>query len=119
MRLIEGDAAKPAVPAIAAPAFPEVDRPRIALRRFATTSGQSVLTIRPDNQLDVVGHQAVRPNLQAPARALLLQQVQIGPVLFRAEEHRLPAIAALGDMLGQVGHRNTRQPRHAASLLMR
>jgi hypothetical protein len=53
--------------------------------------------------MDMVGHQTPRPNFDMVFSAPFSHQIDIGMVIVVAEKSLLPAIAALGDMVGSTG----------------
>ena len=55
------------------------------------------------NQVDVVGHQAIGENLDLMAAAVFFQPFEINLAVFFREKHIVPAVAALGDVVGKSG----------------
>ena len=64
--------------------------------------------LRREHEVDVVGHQAIRPHLDRGLAALLREQVAIERVIGRREEHGLTAVAALGHVMRMARNDNAR-----------
>jgi hypothetical protein len=52
--------------------------------------------------MNVIGHQAIRPNPNPTLRGPLGHRFQVGRVVFLAEERLLPPIAALRNVVRQT-----------------
>ena len=74
--------------------------------------GQTLFCGRDDNEVVVVRHETVGPELQAKAGRLVLQEGQIELVVLLTKEDGLAAVPTLGDVVGNVGDRNAGQARH-------
>jgi hypothetical protein len=81
-----------------------VDDAAITAVRFADGARQPVWPIGNEDQMDVVGHQALAPHRHAMFSAFHGQEIAIKLVIGVAEENRLAAIAALRDMMRQSGN---------------
>ena len=64
------------------------------------------------DQMDMVGHKAIRPDLYLVSAAPLCHQLQVGLVIFIAEERLLPAVSPLSDVMRQTRCNNTCQSGH-------
>ncbi|MDX6751047.1 hypothetical protein SH611_14595 [Geminicoccaceae bacterium 1502E] len=64
--------------------------------------------------MNVVGHQAPRPDLEAGGARVLAQEPLVEGVVVRAEEHLLAAVAALGNVVQQAGGDDAGETGHAA-----
>jgi hypothetical protein len=62
--------------------------------------------------MDMIGHQAVRPDLDLVSAAPLSHQFQVALVIFVTKERLLSAVSALGDVMGQTSCDNTYQSSH-------
>ena len=62
---------------------------------FTDRAPQGVFRLRDRDKVNVIGHQAISPNLHATLRGPLGHQLQVGRVVFLAEEGLLPTIPAL------------------------
>jgi hypothetical protein len=84
---------------------------------LADGPGQPLLRLRHRDQMDVIGHQAVAPNLDAPFAAPLGYQLQLRGIVFVAEKRLLSAISPLRYVVRQARHDQSRKSRHARILL--
>ena len=66
--------------------------------------------------MDVVGHQAVRPDLHAMTAAPLGHEPELCPVIVIAKERLLAAIAPLRDMMRITRNDDTCESRHGRTL---
>ena len=116
VRLVHDEGCKPSLPQVSPPFLAEVDAPRIAPMSLANGTRQSIFRPRHRNQMNVIGHQAVRPNVDAALAAPLGHQIQVGRIIVVAKERLLPAVAPLRYVMRQAGHDQSRKPRHARIL---
>ncbi len=70
-----------------------------------------------DNQVDVIGHQTVRPDLDASFPGLLGKEAAIDLLVAVFEEDRLPAIAALRHVMRAVGNDDASETGDARDLV--
>ena len=70
---------------------------------MAAALGGHAPSRRGGDEMDVVVHQAVAEQLQPEALRLRRQQFEVHPPIVVHEEHVLPVIAALGDMVRNAG----------------
>jgi hypothetical protein len=84
---------------MARPVEPRVDGPGVAPVRFGKGGPQPILVRRRQDQVDMIGHQAISPDLRIGATRRRRDQTAVKPIILGPEEHRLAAIAALGDMV--------------------
>ena len=68
---------------------------------------------RDHDEVNVVGHQAVSPDLGPAPPRRRADQIQIGPVVVITEEDLFAAVAPLGDVVSQVRNDDTGQAGHA------
>ena len=92
-------------------------RPRVgeggeAPVRLADRLGQPIGAGGNEDQMNMVGHQAIGPAGHAIGAATLGHQIAIERVVARLDEQRLPPIAALGDVVGKVGDDDAGQTGH-------
>ncbi len=66
--------------------------------------------------MDVVGHQAIAPDLNAGRTAALAEELAIGAVVVVAEEHLLTPVAPLGDEVRLPFDHHPSQSRHELML---
>ena len=88
--------------------MPGLTRPRIEIAgiqpmRAAHRQSEARVVPRRQNEMHVVGHQAIGPNRNAEPGARLRHPITIERVIAVAEKHPLAAIAALRDVMGQAG----------------
>jgi hypothetical protein len=81
--------------------------------RLAERARQRLGRVRHQDQMHMVGHQAVAPDLDAGLGAALGQKVAVEREVGRLEEHRLAPVAALGDVVGKAWNDNAADTRHA------
>ena len=62
-----------------------------------------------------VGHQTVRPHLDARLAAPLGEEIEVQGVILVGEEHRHAAVAALGDVMAVAGNDEAGDAGHRAS----
>jgi uncharacterized protein with ACT and thioredoxin-like domain len=73
---------------------------------------QAILIAGLQDQVDVVGHQAIAQHLDARRPATRGQFVPIGQLVVVAEENLLSAVAALGHMVRRVADNHSRETGH-------
>lgn len=69
-----------------------------------------------EDQMDVVGHEAVSNQGYPVQSEALDQQIEIDTAMGIAVKDRSSSVAALGDMVGQIETDHARQARHASDL---
>jgi YD repeat-containing protein len=88
----------------------------VAPVRLTQRRAQAIGTLRHEDQVDVIVHQAPGEAAHVRRGAALAHQLQIqAPVLIR-EEHRLPAIAALGDVVSDAGDDDAGEAGHSGDV---
>ena len=80
--------------------------------RLAERAPEPLGRARNQDQVDVIGHQAIAPHRDALAPARLAEEIAVERVVVVGEEHPLAPGAALGDLMGQVGDDETADARH-------
>lgn len=76
----------------------------VAPVRLADRTGQPLRRRRREDEVNVIGHEAIGPALDAIGLAALGEEIAVERVVFGLEEDRLTAIAALGDMVRRAGN---------------
>ena len=84
--------------------------------RLRQRPAQGIGRRRHEHQVDMVRHQAPRPDGDAGAARVLAQQCEIGAIVVVAEEDGLPPISPLGHMMGHGGNDDAGQARHEATV---
>ncbi len=74
------------MPKVSSPSLPEVDRPSVSSVRLADSPTQSVARLWHRDQVDMVGHQAIRPDFDLLCLAKLSHQINVALVILVAEE---------------------------------
>ncbi len=70
------------MPEMPAPTLAEVDRTRVTAMDLADRASQSVGRVRNCDKMDMIGHQAVRPDLDLAGGAPLRHQLQVALVIW-------------------------------------
>ncbi len=91
---------------------PGVDDQRIPPVCFAERPSQSPFRVRNQDEMDVVGHEAIGPASNAVPAALAGQEIAIELVVVVAEEYLLAPIAALGHVMRKARNGETRDAGH-------
>ena len=99
VRFIHDERAEPPLPQIATPFFAEIHPSRITPMGFANGPPQRLFRCRHGDQVDVIRHQAVAPNLDALFAAPVGHQFHIGGIVFLVEKRPLSTVAALGHVV--------------------
>ena len=82
----------------------------------AQRGGHAGIAMRGQDQVDVVGHETVCPDLDIRAPGLLGQHVGVQLLVAVFEEDRLAPIAPRCDVVRASRSHDARQPSHAPSL---
>jgi hypothetical protein len=114
--LIEDEGGEPPLPQMASPPLSEVDHSGVTPMGFADRSTQTVGRLGDSDEVDMVGHQAVRPDLNVVDAARLRHQFQVRLIILIAKERWLAAISPLGEVVRQARYDNPCQSRHESSL---
>ena len=77
---------------------------------------QSVLAPRDDDDMDMVGHQAISPNLRAGPSGGICEQIGVEDIVAILEERLLPAVAALGHVVRVAGRHEAGKASHGADV---
>lgn len=90
----------------------EVDPARIAAVGVGERGAQPVGGGRRQHQMDVVGQQAPGEARYRVGRARLRHEIAIGGVVVLGEEHLLPPVPALGDVVRYAGDDDASEAGH-------
>lgn len=107
MRLVHRNRAVARLEQVSADAQPRIDHAGVAPVRLAERPPEPLGRRRRQDQMDVVRHEAVRPDRHTSLAAALAQEIQIETIILVAEERLHPPIAALRDVMGQLRHDET------------
>jgi hypothetical protein len=80
--------------------------------RFTDCPRKSIFRLGHRDQMNMIRHQAVGEDLQTVLFGITLQQLKVAQPVSSIEEHILPAIATLGNMVGDASHHGSRHPGH-------
>ena len=95
---------------------PEVDPPRVPAMCLADGATQALGGVRDNDQVNMVGHQAICPDRDLLCAAESRHELEVVLVVFLTEERLLSAVSPLGDMVGHVRSYHTCQSSHGGKL---
>ena len=78
--------------------------------------GEPLGRARRESDVHVIGHQAVRPDLDRGRAATLIQQTAVDHMIARLEEDRLTPVATLRHVVRDSGHDDAANARHRPHL---
>jgi hypothetical protein len=78
------------------PSLAKIHSACISAVRFANGMAQSIRIGRHSDQMDVIGHQAVSPDVNTVLPAPMRHQISIGLIVPIIEESLLPPVASTG-----------------------
>jgi hypothetical protein len=107
MRLIEHAQCGPALPEMTTPPFAKVDHARVTAMDLSDRLSQSIARLGHGDQMDMIGHQAVRQNLDLDGAATLCKKADVALIVLVTKERLLAAVATLGDVMGRAKCDNT------------
>lgn len=84
---------KPFLPQVTAPVVSEIDAPRVLTMRLLEEFGQAVFAFGNDDEVNVVWHQAIRPDSHTRLCFCFSQQLYVELVVFFAKKGGLSPIA--------------------------
>ncbi len=76
-----------------------IDYCRVALVRLPQRSAQAFLTGGDDNEMEVVGHQAISPDFNSELSATLREHRKIERTVALGEKNRCSQVALMGDVM--------------------
>ena len=88
LRETEAPVSEALLPQMTGPSVPTVDFKSIAMVRLTQWPGEPVLARRHPDQMDVIGHQTVGPDIEGVAARLPRQERCLGAVVVLGEEDR-------------------------------
>jgi len=106
------------LPEMPGPFLPGVDGLGVAAVGQPHSAGQGVGTGRNRKKVDMVGHEAVGPDLQAVGDGVLAQEAKVAPPVFVAEEDVFPAVAPVGDVVRKSDRDRARETSHSGLTLL-
>lgn len=116
MIVVKDNGGKAALEEMAGPAPAGVDKVGVAAVSFADGTAEAVALGGLQDQVDVIGHQAVGPHGDAGFGCLFGEQVEIDFVVAVLKEDGLAAVSALGHMMRKAWNDDTSESRHAETI---
>src|SRR5262245_12362441 len=98
------------------PSLPEVDHAGVTAMHLADCPSQSDGRVRNGDQMDMVRHQAVCPNLDLVGAAPLRHELQVTLVILITKKCLLPAVSPLRDVVRQARGDNSCESGHERRL---
>jgi hypothetical protein len=85
----------------------KVDHARITTAGLSDSPSQAVGRLRYCYQMDMIGHQAIRQDLDLESVAPLCHELDVAPVIFVTGNRLLSAVSALRDVMSRARCDNT------------
>jgi len=105
------------LPQMSTPVLPEIDHATIATMRLAYSAAQSVFSCRNGDQMHMIRHQAIGPDLHLTFSAPFGQQGDVGTIIVIVEEGLHSSVAALSYMVRNTGSYDTSDSCHVRKLI--
>ena len=102
MRLVHGKRGKPRLPEMPAPALAHVDKAGVAPVGFGEGPRKAGLVRRHGNDVNMVRHQAICPDLSLRPLAPSREEIKLRAIVIIGEESSLTPVAALRDVMRHV-----------------
>ena len=102
MRLVHGKRGKPRLPEMPAPALALVDKASVAPVGFGEGPRKAGLVRRHGNDVNMVRHQAICPDLSLRPLAPSREEIKLRAIVIIGEESSLTPVAALRDVMRHV-----------------
>jgi hypothetical protein len=97
---------------VSAPAFPKIDSPSVSAMRIPEQSGQAVFLCGYNNQVNMIGHQAIGPYIDICFYFGIRKQANIGSIVGIGEESLLTSIPTLRNVVRVMRDNYPRHPGH-------
>ena len=114
--MLDGKGLEAALPEVATPAFADIDAPGLAAMGLTEGAAETVCRFGHSNQMAVLGHKAVAPNLDRAGSTPLGHEFEVSDIVLLAKESLLSTITALGHVVGHSRDDDARQSGLAARL---
>jgi hypothetical protein len=101
--LVHDEGVEAFLPKVSAPSLTEIDHPGVAAVCLGNRTAQSVLFARRHDEVHVVRHRAIGPNLRPAAIARGRHEVLVLREVLVREKHLLATIATLRDVMRKTG----------------
>ena len=112
MLLVHGHGKEPLLPQMADPAVSAIDLPSKAFVCLSESNGQGTSCFRDRNAMDVIGHQAISPDIDTSNETFLAEQFAVEDEVVIRFEDLHPPTTSLRDVMGHTGHHNSRNSDH-------
>ena len=89
------------------PPFAEVDHPSVTAVDLPDRPPQPIGRPGHGDQMDMIGHQAVRQNLNLKGASPFRNKIEVALTVLVMEEGLLASISPLSDVMGKAGCDNT------------
>ena len=114
--LVEYERGEAPLPEVPTPAFAKVNHTGISAMCLADSASQPIGRLRDRDQVDVIGHEAIGPDLDLVSTAPLPHQLQVAAVVLVTEERLLSTVSPLRDVVRETRGDDTCQSGHDARL---
>ena len=104
---------EPRLPDVAAGSTAGVPVARVCRIGASQDAGHGVRALGDGQQVDVIGHQAIRPDDQAELAAVLPEHVEVDGAVLIGEKGGLPAISPGGYVVRKARHDNAGETGHS------
>jgi hypothetical protein len=118
MRFVHDERVKAFLPQVSLPAVAGVDPGCIEGMRRSKQIREAVVPRRNGDKVNVIGHQAIGPDLSCRTPQLASQDGKIVAKVVVAKERRLLPASTLSYVMGITRHNETRHPWHGDSTCM-
>ena len=119
MRRVHRHGAEPPLPEMPGPLLARMDCAGIGAMHPREGAPQAVRVAGHQDQMDMVGHQAPGPDLDAGGAAGAAEEIAIEHIVRIRKERLLAAVAPLGDMVRRIGNDDPGETGHARTLARR
>src|SRR3989338_8712067 len=103
---------------MASPTLSKIDLSRIPPMGFTDGMTKAVFCLGDNNQVRMVRHQTIRPDLHTKSTAPLRHEFQIHAVVILREKSRLPTISTLGDVMGNTRYNRSGESCHLRTVFL-
>ena len=97
--------------------MPGIGSSCIALVKGGQVLGQAVILTWHDDRMDVIGHEAICPNLDWPVIQQVDSKPQIRSIIVIVKKGRLSTYAALCDVMSKVRNNKPAESGHSAAFI--
>jgi hypothetical protein len=98
------------------PSATRIDEVGMPAMRFSQGPAHAVCSLWRQNQMDMIGHKAVRPRLHTKLAQLLREHVAINLLISILKENCFATISALGQVVRQTRDDHARKATHAGKI---